>query len=107
MAAGEASGYIAGQDKQNALHHPGKRVVINGNNISIDKDHRDEGVWLEDSGGNIVEKGIVIRSDSATCHVKFNKLPKKKGAYNFVLSCRDGRGCDFEPKRVSRRVTVR
>lgn len=95
-----------GREKPNTIHLPGKRIVVNGNNISIDKSHADEGVWLEDANGGILEKGSVIRSDSATCHVKFDKLPKK-GSYVFVLSCRNGRGTDFEPKRVSRRVTVR
>ena len=96
-----------GRVKPNTLHHPGKRIVINGNNISIDNDHQDEGVWLEDANGDIVEKGTVVHSDAATCHVKFYKLPKKPGNYVLVLSCRNGRGTDFEPKRVTRRVTVR
>ena len=95
-----------GREKPNTIHLPGKRIVVNGNNISIDKSHADEGVWLEDANGDILEKGSVIRSDSATCHVKFSKLPKKKGSCVFVLSCRNGRGIDFEPKRVTRRVTV-
>lgn len=96
-----------GCEKPNTIHNPGKRIVVNGNNIAIDKSHTDEGVWLENANGDILEKGIVIRSDAATCHVKFDKLPKKKGACVFVLSCRNGRGTDFEPKRATRRVTVR
>ena len=95
-----------GREKLNTIHNPGKRIVVNGNNISIDRSHADEGVWLEDANSDMLEKGSIIRSDSATCHVKFNKLPKKKGTYVFVLSCRNGRGADFEPKRVTRRVTV-
>lgn len=91
----------------NTLYCPGKRIVINGNNISIDKDHKDEGVWLEDRDGNVIANGRVIYSDASTCYLKFPELPKKKGAYVFVLSCRNGRGTDFTPKRVTRRVTVR
>lgn len=96
-----------GQEKRNTLHNPGKRIVINGDNISIDKDHEDEGAWLEDLVGNVVVNGRVVCSDASTCDLKFPELPKKKGTYVFVLSCRNGRGIDFEPKRVTRRVTVR
>lgn len=94
-----------GKAKSNTLHHPGRRVVLNGENISIDTSHADEGVWLEDANGNVVERGTVVHSDAATCHMKFHNLPKK-GMYVFVLSCRNGRGTDFAPKRVTRRVTV-
>lgn len=95
-----------GQKMQNTLHHPGKRIVINGNNVSIDANHRDEGVWLEDCDGNVIANGRVVYSDASTCYFKFPELPKKKGTYVFVLSCRNGRGTDFEPKRATRRVTV-
>lgn len=96
-----------GCEKQNTIHHPGKRIVVNGNNISIDKNHADEGVWLENPDGNVVATGEVVYSDASTCYLKFLELPKKKGACVFVLSCRNGRGTGFEPKRVTRRVTVR
>ena len=96
-----------GLKRQNALHLPGKRIVINGNDISIDKDRKDEGVWLEDTNGAIVENGAIVYSDSCTCHAKFHMLPKKPGIYVLVLSCRNGRGTGFEPKRATRRVTVR
>ena len=96
-----------GRVKLNTLHHPGARVVLNGDSISIDRNHADEGIWLEDTNGDVVEKGDIIYSDKSTCCMKFPELPKKKGTYVFVLSCRNGRGTDFEPKRVTRRVTVR
>lgn len=92
---------------ENTLHHPGKRIVLNGNKISIDKDHPDEGVWLETPDGKVVANGQVVYSDASTCYFKFPELPKKPGVYVFVLSCRNGRGTDFETKRVTRRVTVR
>ena len=95
------------QKRQNALHHPGKRIVVNGNDISISAKHQDEGVWLEDCDGNVIANGRVVHSDASTCNLKFPELPKKKGTYIFVLSCRNGRGTDFEPKRATRRVTVR
>ena len=91
----------------NALHRPGKRIVINGDNISIDTNHTDEGIWLENANGETIEKGTVIFSDRCTCYFKFGTLPKKRGTYIVVLSCRNGRGTDFKPKRVTRRVTVR
>ena len=95
-----------GQKDQNTLRHPGKLIVLNGANISIDGSHADEGVWLENADGDRVETGSVVHSDSASCRVTFNKLPEKKGMYVFVLSCRNGRETDFNPKRVARRVKV-
>ena len=95
-----------GKVKSNTLHHPGRRVVLNGEHISIDTSHADEGVWLENPDGNVVATGEVVYSDASTCYFKFPELPKKKGTYVFVLSCRNGRGTDFEPKRATRRVTV-
>ena len=96
-----------GQENQNALHNPGKRIVLNGSHISLDKSHSDEGVWLETPGGKVVANGQIVHSDASTCHLKFPELPKKPGIYVFVLSCRNGRGTDFKPKRLTRRVTVR
>lgn len=96
-----------GQKNKNTLHDPGRRIVLNGDKISIDASHADEGVWLETPDGKVVASGQVVHSDAATCDLKFPKLPKKPGPYVFVLSCRNGRGCDFEAKRVTRCVTVR
>lgn len=96
-----------GKVKSNTLHHPGRRVVLNGEHISIDTSHADEGVWLETPGGKVVVNGQIVHSDDSTCHLKFPELPKNPGQYVFVLTCRNGRGTDFEPKRVTRRVSVR
>ena len=54
------------QKRQNALHHPGKRIVVNGNDISISAKHQDEGVWLEDCDGNVIANGRVVHSDAST-----------------------------------------
>ena len=69
-------------------------VYLSGVNVKIDPTKEDEGAWLEDMDGTIVQRGTVTRSDMTTADVTFAALPPS-GKYRFVLAGRNGADSAF------------
>ncbi len=77
---------------------------IQGVNLGIDSDNADEGVWLEDAGGNIVATATVSASDAQTIACAFPAV--EAGEYTLVVSCRNGNRVTLAPAVGRLKVTV-
>lgn len=80
-------------------------VYAAGGTFLIDTSADDEGVWLEDSEGEIVAFGTVTASTNATLDVTFATLPAP-GEYKFVVATRGGMGEEYGVTIARRSVTV-
>ena len=80
-------------------------VYLSGVNTKIDPAKEDEGAWLEDMDGMIVQRGTVTRSDMTTADITFAALPPT-GKYRFVLAGRNGAGEEFGVSMAKKNVEV-
>ena len=80
-------------------------VYLSGVNVRIDPAKEDEGAWLEDADGTIVQRGTVTRSDMTTADVTFAALPPS-GKYRFVLAGRNGADSAFGVSMAKKSVEV-
>ena len=80
-------------------------VYLSGVNTRIDPAKEDEGAWLEDMDGTIVQRGTVTRSDMTTADITFAALPPS-GKYRFVLAGRNGAGEEFGVSMGKKTVEV-
>ena len=80
-------------------------VYVAGVNTKIDTNKPDEGAWIEDMDGTIVQRGTVTRSDMTTVDVTFTALPPS-GKYRFVLAGRNGAGEEFGVSMAKKIVEV-
>ena len=80
-------------------------VYLSGVNTKIDPAKEDEGAWLEDTDGIIVQRGTVTRSDMTTADITFAALPPT-GKYRFVLAGRNGAGEEFGVSMAKKNVEV-
>ena len=92
----------------NCIESTTARVVLNVNRGKIVSGQTDNGLWIEDLKTNVkVADGVVIYSDSSTCHATFPTLPPT-GTYRLVLATRDGQSPDeYVLARATRNVFVR
>lgn len=99
--------YQDGASDVNRIESSSARVVVNGNEIKIDANQADNGVWLEHpTTGVKVAQGVVSQSDSSTCHCTFPTLPTT-GLYRFVLATRNGEDpAAYALARATRNVFV-
>lgn len=81
------------------------KVYVSGVNTKVDPSKDDEGAWLEDMDGTIVQRGVVTRSDSTTADITFSALPPS-GKYRFVLAGRNGAGDEFGVSMGKKNVEV-
>lgn len=80
-------------------------VYLSGVNTKIDPTKEDEGAWLEDMDGTIVQRGTVTRSDMTTADITFAALPAS-GKYRFVLAGRNGAGEEYGVSMAKKIVEV-
>lgn len=80
-------------------------VYVAGVNTKIDTNKPDEGAWIEDMDGTIVQRGTVTRSDMTTADITFTALPPS-GKYRFVLAGRNGAGEEFGVSMAKKNVEV-
>lgn len=80
-------------------------VYLSGVNTKIDPMKEDEGAWLEDMDGTIVQRGTVTRSDMTTADITFAALPPS-GKYRFVLAGRNGAGEEYGVSMAKKIVEV-
>lgn len=92
----------------NCIESTTARIVLNVNRGKVVSEQSDNGLWLEDLKTNVkVADGVVIYSDSSTCHVTFPTLPPT-GTYRLVLATRDGESPEeYVLARATRNVIVR
>ena len=84
----------------------GHQIDLAGINVEIDLDQPDEGVWLEDSKGNVVSCAEVSYSDAQVVDCCFHE-PAAPGKYTLVLANRARKkGSDYKLCRHCRAVTV-
>lgn len=83
-------------------------VILNGNEIKIDPNQPDNGVWLEDIKTSVkVAEGEVVYSDSAALRCKFPTLPPT-GQYCLVVGTRNGEDPEkYALARATRNVFVK
>lgn len=80
-------------------------VYVSGVNTKVDPSKPDEGAWLEDMDGTIVQRGTVTRSDTTTADITFTALPPS-GKYRFVLAGRNGAGEEYGVSMGKKNVEV-
>lgn len=84
----------------------GHQIDIAGVNVEIDVNMPDEGVWLEDSKGNVISRAEVSYSDAQVVDCRFHE-PAVPGKYTLVLANRARKkGSDYKLCRHCRAVTV-
>ena len=81
-------------------------VHVSGLGLKVDLAAADEGVWIEDKDGVLLEQGRVTASTTTTLDVTFDALPED-GAYYFVVASRGGLGPEYGVSLARRKITVK
>lgn len=84
----------------------GEAVTVNGQNIRIDSEQDDEGIWLESDAGERLAAATIVKTESGHATCKFAKKSVEPGPYRLAIYTRDGGAASGQVAAIRRKVKV-
>ena len=82
------------------------RILAVGNNIHINVENGDEGVWLLTKKGDVAAVPQILANDASILDLSLSELPAD-GEYVLQVKARSGASLDFAPAVARRNITIR
>lgn len=81
------------------------KILVAGDNLLINRENPDEGVFLAKRSGEIVATADILANDASSIDLSFPELPPD-GEYTLIVKARSGASTDYAPAVARRNVTV-